>query len=229
MTSSSRTIVAVLLCLSGPSGNVFGDLILGVTIESFSSQLTLADGFPRDAVHVIDGSGLFGNLHTRDSNGFMWDADTFVPPLSPTGTDTDPEITFDLGAITTVASFQVWNYGDNIVADFTGRGVKEFELLISNDDLDYTSLGNLLLSKVTAFSLYPGEVIDPTDFTARYVRFDILSNHADDLKFGVGLAEVQFTSSAVPEPSSLALSAITLGLLYGYRRRRRPLSMFSRG
>jgi len=50
----------------------------------------------------------------------MWDADTFVPPLTSGATDTAPEITFDLGSVLTIGTFEVWNFG---TPGFTGRGV----------------------------------------------------------------------------------------------------------
>lgn len=207
-------------------------VVTGVTIESVSSQLTTGDGgFPRGADQIVDGSGLSGGLHSTIADGTMWDADTFSPPFTSTGTDTDPQVTFDLGSAVIVGSFEVWNYGDRGFSGspifsgtpFTQRGVKNFEVFASLDNVGYSSIGTFALAEAPGGSSpYAGEVIAPTSFLARYVRFDIIDNHADDFAFGVGLSEVQFT--AVPEPSGVGLLSMVAVFTCCLRRRWRSES-----
>lgn len=209
-------------------------LIRGVSIESVSSELTL--GFDRDADSLVDGSGLHvGGFGTHTSvadgpagfdNGPMWlnvgttnccGGVSNVNSPGP-GQDDMPEVTFDLGDIYNVSDMRVWNYNE---VNITTRGVNEMEVLVSVDNVTFDSLGTFNLE------IAPGrEDVDFSETFAlnangvRYVKFDIISGHGGDNGF-VGLSEVQFHSSIIPEPSTLVLAALgLLGLLGGCRRRR---------
>ena len=195
-------------------------VIPGVTIESVSSELTLDDGgFSREAENIVNGRGLIGRRHSANAESEMWDADTFVPPLSSRGTDNDPQITFDLGAVFLVDSILAWNFN---ALGLTGRGVDELELLASIDNVVFDFVANASLDEAPGNNLYMGQVVEPNQFVARYVRFDIISNHQGDPTFGIGLAEIQFTGTVIPEASNWASSLLAVASLVVGARCSRP-------
>jgi hypothetical protein len=177
----------------------------------------------RRAVHLIDGTGQFAGTHSTGPESTMW----LSAGLS--GGDGDPELVFALDQQYLIQSMRVWNY--NEPGGFLGRGVDEMEVLASLDGLSYTSLG------VYSLPIAPGsdnvdfsQLLDLPDVTARYIKFDILSNHngvafpaasgSTDNAF-VGLSEVQFIG-VVPEPATLLIWSLLagLGIGVGWRRRK---------
>lgn len=202
--------------------------ISGVTIYNVSSELTASNsGFDRAAIHVVDGSGLDAlGQHTNAPDGTMWDANTFSPSLTTGPTDTDPSITFDLGSEYALTSFNVWNFNSFDTFNgipFTARGIKNVDISTSNDGSTYTDLGTFLFSQAPGTSDYLGELIS-LNVTTQFVRFNNLTNYANDLTFGVGLSEVQFfgsnTSTNVPEPATIALFSLGFaGMAFGKRRK----------
>lgn len=202
-------------------------IISGVTIHSVSSELRPASsGFDRRANYIIDGSGFVAGQHTSNPNSTMWDADTFDPPLTAGGaTDTAPQIVFDLGAKYSISELLIWNYN---AADFGGqvfrtRSVRTMDVYTSMDGVTFDILGQYTLGIAPGADGYLGETLDITDSTARYVRFDLLSNYSTDgLTHGIGLSEVRFVqNTAVPEPTTIAIWSLLglCGVGYGLRRK----------
>ncbi len=102
----------------------------------------------------------------------------------------------------------------------SGATLSPFATWASSWAWDATRLGDASCGPACRVA---GEIVDPADFQARFVRFDILSNHQGNLTFGVGLSEVQFFSTpaaAVPEPSMLLLLGSGLVGLAGWRWRK---------
>lgn len=186
------------------------------TIHSVSSNLKDVTGFDRTAEYTVNGAGLTGQNHSINPEGTMWlNNGTFAAP-----NDLEPEITFDLGSVQSVASMKVWNYNETLPGrpELLGRGVGTADILVAGEDLAFTTL-----IAGQAFNIAPG--VEDADFgqtiplntDARYVKLDISANAGGDNNF-VGLSEVQF--NAVPEPSSLLTLIIGLTML-GYSNRRR--------
>ncbi|MBR9761789.1 PEP-CTERM sorting domain-containing protein, partial [bacterium] len=196
----------------------------GVTIEDVSSELV--GGFDRAANYLVDGSGFDESLgtHTVAPDGFMWlNTGTFAAPNDPNVPGA--VITFDLEANYDLGSLTVWNYNETLPgrADLLNRGTNEVEILIAaSEGGAFTSLGdfNFTVAPGVADQNF-GQIIDLSTFPeagdARLVRFNITSNHGGDNNF-VGLSEVRFDGTQVPEPSAGILALIGLA---GCLRRRR--------
>ena len=231
LSSHKNTIVGLLFAMQfcGWIEQVEASTVSGVTIYDVSSELTSLNysfSHDRSAIHVVDGSGLGlegPEQHSNNPDSRMWDANTFNPSLTNDPTDTNPFITFNLGSNYDVTSLRVWNYNslDNFNGiPYTERGVKSVDILISKNGLDYTELGIFNFSQATGTSNYLGEIIS-LDVTTQFVRFNILNNYANDLTFGVGLSEVQFsgTLANIPEPSTMFLFGSGFFALFCGKRR----------
>lgn len=144
--------------------------------------------------NVVDGSGLTGNQHGTTSNGTMW-ADT-------SGSVSSSWIVFDLGAVYTVGSFNVWNYNSSLGTE-TQYGVNEVTVNYGTALFGEAGAFGSTVAGVTNFSqapapastTYTGENFNAfTPFNAQYIAFDIGSSHGAT---AVGLAEVQFDGTFV--------------------------------
>jgi hypothetical protein len=180
-----------------------------------SSQITDTNpNFSRIDDFIVNGNGLSGGTHTGSVEGNMWlsSANGFG------GLDPDPRVTFDLGGLYLIDQIQVWNYNEN-PPNLTNRGVNAVTINFgATAALGGTVPGITNFAQANAQETYAGEVFDSfTPFEARYIEFDIDSNHGDGSGF-YGLSEVQFSGTLIPEPSSMALAFF--GFLAFLRRRR---------
>ena len=203
-----------------------GATLTGVTIEDVSSELVA--GFDRGAIRLLDGSGFDEALGTHnvtpDGNqgGGMWlNNGTFANPNDPNAPGA--VITFDLGGSTALNSVTIWNYNETARPDLVNRGANAAQILVASEEGGaFTSLGdfNFTVAPGVADQNF-GQIIDLSTFPeagdARLVRFNITSNHGGDNNF-VGLSEVRFDGTQVPEPSAGILALIGLA---GCLRRRR--------
>lgn len=187
------------LALSIFSANA--DIITGVTATATTESLSST------AFNLVDGSGLTGNLHGTFPNGQMW--------LS--GATTPQSVVFDLGAVYDVSQLKVWNY--NEAGDSPNPGDALVNLganavsVTCGTTLSGFTLGGATgtVGSITSFAKASGASGDTGEtfsapFQARYVKFDITSNHGHPLN-KVGLSEVQFvgTSTAPSQPQGSTL------------------------
>lgn len=173
----------------------------------------------------MDGSGLDGSSppgHTNIPNDFMWlntGDGAFGGGVDPDRPGQLAHITFDLGGAFFVDSFRVWNY--NELNGFNNRSIQTltisismsaggpFTLLTDPSDADTT----FLFAQAPGTTGYTGQLFNfATPFQAGFVRFDIKTNYGLDPngeEHGfVGLSEIQFYGSTVPEPATWLLIAI---------------------
>ena len=145
--------------------------------------------------------------------------------------DLNPSVvlTFDLAGDSTaydLSGMRVWNYNET---GSTGRGVEGVTIEWSNDGgtswfdagLGNTSTptaGLYEFSEASGVGTYDGERIDfgSTLSGATNVRFSSISNFGTAGSI-VGLSEIRFI--AIPEPSTIALVALSFVALIGFRRR----------
>ena len=239
VTGAVRVLVIVLgfLLLTGSLG---AETIAGVTIEDVSSELT---SFSRPAVETINGSGFDEAAGTHNTSASaMW---LNTGTLSSDSLPDDPHIadptdsrlahiTYDLGGLYEVSGFHVWNYNESGSSNRPARSTRDLEIRVSQTStlsgLDATGPLNVLtdpsdsdqtftLDKALGTEAYTGEFVAAA-FEARYVRFDIFSNYPQADNDLVGLSEIRFEGTLVPEPGGLFLAFVVLGFVLSLRNRR---------
>ena len=175
-------------------------LITGVSVASYSSQI--ASPYFRPAYATIDESGLGVNgTHTTAPENYMW--------LSAYG-ELAPRIVYDLGGSYVLDSLRVWNY--NEANQYLNRGAKNVEILVSTNNVNFTSLANVVFNKAPGVSNADfSQTISLVTQPIRYIKLDIKNNYGD--AGYTGLSEIQFYGS-VPELSTRIL--LVLGLIASY-------------
>jgi hypothetical protein len=181
-----------------------------------STQFT-SDG--RLAVNTVNGAGLFPDGSHSAATNTMW--------LTSGPSDPSPWIQFDLGTVKSIDQMRVWNYNEyrpdlpTRVLELLGRGVNRVDIQVAGaNGVFSTHLSNFALNVVTTATTGTdfSQWVDMGGVSARYVRFNIRSNHnganfitgASDA-FGnyVGLSEVQFYLAGDPRRTELAAGAGT--------------------
>ena len=170
-------------------------------------------------VNLTNGSnmgGYDGNLQAQAAagNGFtgLW-----RQRIASGNTVANSRVTFDLGTDQNVGLLEVWNYNE---ADQVGRGIQTFNLLQSDDNVNFAPVGSTLtLTQSPNAASTTHDVFDLASFgvNARYLRMDLINNYGAADYYGLG--EVRFYAP-VPEPSTAA-AALAGAALLAFRRRRR--------
>lgn len=152
---------------------------------------------------------------------------------SPDGVD-DQWIAFDLGSIQDGLKMNVANF-DTSNAQNIDRGINQGDIYYRSDsfggnsDLNgsafdptgwtlWGSAGSQTFTQTPAGGGFHDFQLIDLGVSARYIAIDINSSHG---AASVGLNEVQFFSTAIPEPSSYAFLAGLLALTWISLRRRR--------
>ena len=185
--------------------------IISIPAANVTASSEIPPSFNRQDDFIVNGNGLSGGLHNITPDGGMW----LSRGTGFGGDDLDPSVSFDLGAVYTINSFRVWNY--NEAGNLSRRGVNGVSVEYGETlALGATVAGITNFTQAPGANGYAGELYNSfAPFDARYVKFDIDSNHGGDNNF-YGLSEVQFDgvlapTTVIPEPSSTAL--LGLGIL----------------
>jgi len=181
------------------------------------------------STNLINSSGLSENTiqGTHDNNGSaqgMWHAgdtdDGLGGPVGfPPAVNTQ-KVWFDLGQAYDLTDLYVWNHNQEFL---TGRGVKDLEIFYSTDNSLFSSAGLYQFAQAGGTPTQSAQNLSLTAASARYVRFDIISDWNGAANDYVGLSEVRFGGIAVvpvPEPTSVALLACGAITILALRRRR---------
>jgi len=205
--------IAVIALLLGLISNVALATPIPVTTITASSSYD-ATMVPQ---RTIDGSGLTGTFPNQTHNTEfvdMW--------MTREGDVESAWIQFDLGAEYKLASAHIWNFNqytdvkDLGAFDLTNRGIQQVDIFVSLDSKSWSSFGDDVIfprapNTPAPSSNYAGFYLDFGGTLARYVKFEIDKNYGSDPGSNpgsgnyVGLSEVQFTSSPVPEPATMFL------------------------
>lgn len=174
---------------------------------------TLGQRAGNPTVNLINQSGLTG------SNSFtsgVTDFDTYTggnpthdPDSSNIWISNDIKVgnlDLDLGSSYVIDKFAFWNRGFS--SDSQLNGFTVFTSTVS-DFSTSTNVGSFNATQQGSTTAVPVEVFNLADSTGRYVRINITSNHGGPTRPAVVAGEMAFgvsaASTAVPEPSSLAL------------------------
>jgi hypothetical protein len=178
-------VLATIALMTGSALLSHGDVI-SIPPEGVSSSSEIP-GFDRIDDYLVDESGLFDGEHDIIPDGGMW----LSSGTAFGGDDLEPFVMFDFGAVYTITSFHVWNYNEG--GAFALRGVDG----VSNEHGTTEALGSTVPG-ITNFEIALGEDGDTGEefdgfapFSARFIKFAIVSNHRGDNNF-YGLSEVQF-------------------------------------
>lgn len=167
------------------------------------------------AENLINGSGLAGGQHDADYNN-MWMTDLSVDKAT---------LTFDLGGLYKLSSIDVWNYnfGKEEFASTLDRAAKAFTLSISTDGVTFADVLSGEFSRGTGALL--GAETFGLSGEARFVQLSLSGNHQQYPEYygyaPIGLSEVRFGGSAVPEPATWAMLIAGFGMVGGAIRARR--------
>ena len=203
-----------LLALSATSAQA---ALIAIAPGNVTASSEIPPNFNRQDDFLVDGSGLTGGQHTTAVEPNMW----LSTGTAFGGDDLDPFVIFDLGAVYTIGSFHVWNYNEG-PPNLTARGVNSVSVEYGTTaGLGSTVPGITNFAQADGLATYAGEDFSGfTPFDARYIKFDINTNHGGDNNF-YGLSEVQFDGelAVVPEPATGTLAGLSL-LALAFRRRR---------
>ncbi|GAB4419401.1 MAG: hypothetical protein OHK0021_24090 [Bryobacter sp.] len=168
----------MLLCVALALAS--GAEIIPVSITASTTQPGM------EAVSLINGSGLAGNLHGNQRSD-MWLSDNLNP-----GSDLPFGIlSFELLGPETLRSFEIWNYNED---DALAQGVSFFELR-------YTAGGASLSAGWFNLGIGTGGAggsqvfVLPSAIVAESLTLNLVANHGDPNY--LGLSEIKFYSNAL--------------------------------
>lgn len=148
--------------------------------------------------------------HADTPNGPAWLSSGEKPP-------NQEFIVYDLGSNVDLDHARLWNFQDQARGLLT-RGIRGMEVSFSTDGSDFQSLGRVELARAPEIgeSGYDQRV-ELRAAEARYVRFDILSNHSDDWSGRtdiVGLNRVAFFDLGGDEVENVRVHRVSSGVAH---------------
>jgi subtilisin-like proprotein convertase family protein len=159
----------------------------------------------RTALNLVNGSGISGSGHNTDIND-MWYAGTNTGVLGgPTGNPpvvNQQVVEFDLGDHYNLNELLIWNYNE---LNQTGRGVKDFQLWISDSATGaFTqSGGTLTLNQASGTSGQAAQSLAVSANNVRRLQFRIQSAWSGAANEYVGLSEVRLVGQRAIYPQKI--------------------------
>jgi len=222
---------------------ITGALLLILTFNVNASQIT-------SGVNIYNGIGesygsSYGIAHVSDGSGltpsFFGDFDSYIAG-NPIHTYNDPgnewHTLFDSKSLT---NYLIFDLGDNYFIDKLALwnedvfGIKEFSVSTSLDATSYSTVGTGLKPTDNPFDPsapldYGVDVFGLTTSIGRYIRIDITQNgfysYVDNgatitITDVVSMGEIAFSTTSVPEPSTMLLLGTGLLGLAGIRKKKK--------
>lgn len=201
------------------TGNVWS-----CTVEPFAYQIqgviatsnatSSADQGPEN---TVNGSGLDENDQHSVNKNDMWTA-------TPSGDD-PIHIQFEFDRVYKLYEVLVWNYNMDFEW-FIGVGLKDVTVEYSVDSVDWTSLGDIQLTRGPGTEGYAANTTITFDgVPAQYVRFTVISSYGTTDNYG--LSEVRFTYLPAhprePEPADGAAD-VSVGTSLSWRAGREAVA-----
>lgn len=196
--------------------SIGNSVIIGPVAASASSEFSSSF----DIGNTIDQSGLsMGYIsgvtnfdayiasnptHTLIAANFEWFTEEGV---------TSAIVDYDFGGVFNIDRMVLWNEESS--------GIGEFNILISQDNVNFTTVGSNLSPFDNPLADYSAEVFDIQDSLARYVRLEVSGCPQPDRGsfVGCGIGEIAFSTTDIPpqpEPATilglLAVSGLGLGM-----------------
>ena len=173
--------------------------------------------------NYISGVTDFDSFVVNTNANYGGGSSTFGFPAIPEPGESTIVVDFDLGETLPLNGFALWNSVFN-----QSQSVSRFDLQLSNDPSFAVGVADVLSDALPSLpatnNIGVGETFSFATTSAQYARFTIEANfNGDDatLNGQIGVSEVAFSASAVPEPSAFAVLCLG-GMGYvGMRRRKR--------
>ncbi len=162
-----------------------GAFIQPVAATASSSQ----DGAGRTAGKMIDGSGWDESV--PGSGVYVHTSNVFAAGNCMWNGATDAALGFDLGKTYRVSGIYLWNYNEG--NGYNRRSVRDVEIASSTDNQNFQTLGKFTFAMASGKDDDSGQAVPfAAPVTARYFRWNILSNYGGD---NSGIAEVRFANA----------------------------------
>lgn len=221
------TMKHALAVLAATNMAAFAQVIPGVTLDSFSSQISVVD---RLAINTLDAGGLTGggglstDTHGANAND-MWLTAGSIVGLG--GIDYNPTITFNLGGLYDVNTLRIWNFNET---GFTKHGANQISVSAGATLATLTQLQTINVAQAGGTGAEAAQDFASVFTGVQFIRFTIDSNwDGDDFVTDTfapegsaeqfaGLSEVRFEGAVVPEPGTLSLMAVMGAALLARRK-----------
>lgn len=199
-----KMIIALLLVCVGLSANA--EPITGV-----GASATTTFSYLQDVENLVNNAGLsipddFTATHVEQvSSVSQWH--------SSGGIVDNEAVTFDLGGTYNLSTIYIWQSNQT---SLFGRGVNQFDLLVSANGIDFTEVASDLNLAISTGGPNSAQSFALFQLGVTHVRIGIDTAHSALASEIVGLAEVKF--DAIPEPATMGLVALFSGGLFLVRR-----------
>jgi hypothetical protein len=159
--------------------------------------------------NLINESGMTGfNNEQSEAFVYMGPASAWRQRIESGNLADQSILTFDLGAVEKIGAIKIWNYHeqDAVRGGLNQRGVQEFSIYSSDDDVNYTEVGTFTLKEQLPrpLSVQHGVIdLNGQDVEAQYIQFRIKTNFEGNAEGSFyGLSEVRFYGPASDSPGS---------------------------
>jgi len=184
-------VVVAMITVGLYGGQLYADYITPISASASSTYGAGANAWQVEDMINSTGLTIDSAVGTHDDTAAnMW--------MNDGGTVADEWVIFDLGQQYLLKQAYVWN--DTELG--STRNVRTMDIYVSSDNITYTKFGGTVTLAVVSGATVSADIV-PLATTARYVKFDILTNGGAAGGY-VGLSEVRFESDENDEGVGLS-------------------------